>query len=197
MVNAMAHFYVQDVLSGFCSRRILSTCVHAGNAAGAWMRRSSDPRYGLFFIALLLLSSFVSAESLREYHQRQCDEGKAESCQRAIAMLEGEQHADRIVELGDNFAEKLDRSIMDEENKPRLKKAYIDVLDDYFTAESEKGVKRLVARDMLNLCAEHYHNHWRNRKMVWPTNEAGQPDWSTIYYYVVEHYYGYCLRSVQ
>ncbi len=34
---SIASFYVQDVLSGFCSRQILSTCIHAGNAdfAGA------------------------------------------------------------------------------------------------------------------------------------------------------------------
>ncbi len=26
----------------FCFRQILSTCIHAGNAVGEWMRRSAD-----------------------------------------------------------------------------------------------------------------------------------------------------------
>lgn len=151
---------------------------------------------------LLILMSFLislptSAESLREYHQRKCDEGNTESCKRAEAMLEGEQHAERIVELGDNFAAKVNRSTLEEENKPRLQQAYLLVLEDYFKEESEKGIKRAVRNDMLELCAEHFHHYWRNRKMWWPTDDAGKPDWSTIYYYIVEHYYGYCLRSVQ
>jgi hypothetical protein len=184
MVNAMAHFFMfMDELSGFCSRRILSICV---------------PRCGLlFFIALLFISFLVSAESLREYHQRKCDEGITKNCGRAKAMLAGEQYADRIVELGDNFAIEIDRSTMEEENKPLLKKAYLDVLNDYFGAEPEHGIKRLVAREMINLCADHYNDHWRNKKMWWPTNDAGEPDWSTIYFYIIDHYYGYCLRSIQ
>ncbi len=149
----------------------------------------------LLILTGLSISNLVLAESLREYQQRLCGEGNAESCERAADMLAGEQHADRIVELGDVFAVTVDRSIMEEENKPLLKQAYLDVLDDYFKMESENGIKRLVGRDIINLCAEHYHNHWRNRKMIWPTNDAGQPDWSTIYFYVVEHYYGFCLRT--
>jgi hypothetical protein len=101
------------------------------------------------------------------------------------------------VELGDNFAITVDRSALEEENKPKLQEAYLLVLDDYFKEESDKGIKRTVSNDTLELCAEHFHHHWRSRKMWWPTNDAGKPDWSTIYYYIVEHYYGYCLRSVQ
>lgn len=150
----------------------------------------------LLVLAGLSITNLVLAESLREYHQRKCDEGNIENCDRAAGMLEGEQHADRIVALGDVFAVEIDRSTMEEENKPILSKAYLDVLDDYFKAESENGIKRAVAREMINLCADHYHDHWRNRKMWWPTNDAGEPDWSTIYFYIIDHYYGYCLRSV-
>jgi hypothetical protein len=143
----------------------------------------------------ILVSLSLPAESLREYHQRQCDKGITESCQRAEAMLEGERHADRIVELGDKFAENVDRSVLEEENKPVLKEAYPLVLSDYFDKEAAKGIKSAVSKDALNLCAEHFHHHWRDRKLWWPTNDEGKPDWSTIYYYIVEHYYGYCLRQ--
>ncbi len=150
----------------------------------------------------LLFASFVvcipaTAESLREYHQRKCSEGITDSCKRAEAMLEGEQHANRIVELGDKFAETVDRSILEEDNKPKLQEAYLIVLNDYFKAESDKGIKRKIRDDMIELCAEHFHHYWRDRKLWWPTDDEGKPDWSTTYYYIVEHYYGYCLRTVQ
>lgn len=149
----------------------------------------------LLILAGLCASNLVFAESVREYHQRLCEAGNADSCKRATAMLEGERLADRIVELGDVYAMTVDRSILEEDNKPILNEAYLDMLDDYFKAEAENGIKRTVAGEMLNLCADHYHNYWRNRKLWWPTNDARQPDWSTIYYHVVDHYYGYCLRS--
>lgn len=149
----------------------------------------------ILFIGIISFSSFVLAESLREFHERKCKEGNTESCGRAAAMLEGERHAERIVELGDLFAEQVDRASMEEDNKPLLKDAYRDVLDDYFKAEAQHGIKQAVANEVIDLCAEHYNNYWRNRKMWWPTNDAGEPDWSTIYYYIVEHYYGYCLRN--
>jgi hypothetical protein len=151
----------------------------------------------LLILAGISVSNLAMAESLREFHQRKCNEGDTESCERAKAMLEGEEHAERIVDLGDEFAVNVDRSLMEKENKPVLNEAYHDILNDYFKKESENGIKRAIAGDRLDLCAEHYHDHWRNRKMWWPTNDAGEPDWSTIYYYIVEHYYGYCLRSIQ
>ena len=153
-------------------------------------------RLGIFSFTLIL-SLHTSAESIREFQERKCAEGNQESCERAAALLEGEQHAERIVQLADDYAMNVDRSIMEEENKPILKNAYSEVLADYFTKEADKGVKQAIAGETLTLCAEHYHNHWRNRKMWWPTKDTGEPDWSTIYYYIVEHYYGYCLRSVQ
>ena len=55
-------------------------------------------------------------------------------------MLEGEHHADRITELGDDsFATKVDRSKREADKKPILAEAYSDVLDDYFKAEAENG----------------------------------------------------------
>jgi len=147
------------------------------------------------FALLLFIPSLVSAESLREFQERQCKQGKQESCERAADMLAGEKHAERIEVLGDKFARNVDRSEREVDKKPILIKAYTDVLDDYFKVEAENGIKLSVAADVINLCAEHYHDYWVNRKMWWPTNDAGQPDWSTIYYYIVDHYYGYCLRS--
>jgi hypothetical protein len=150
-------------------------------------------QYFLFITAWSLICSLVQADSLREYHQRKCNEGNQESCQKAEAMLQGEHLAERIVKLGDHFATVVNRLQREEDNKPILKNAYIDVLDDYFRSSSKKGKEQMVNDEIIILCAEHYHDYWRNRKMWWPTDEEGKPDWSTIYYYIVDHYYGYCL----
>ena len=150
-------------------------------------------QYFLIITAWSLMCSLVQADSLREYHQRKCGDGKQESCQKAEAMLQGEYLAERIVELGDHFATTVNRLQREEDNKPILKNAYIDVLDDYFKSSTRNGKGKIINNEIITLCAEHYHDYWRNRKMWWPTNEAGKPDWSTIYYYIVDHYYGYCL----
>ena len=44
-------------------------------------------------------------------------------------------------------------------------------------------------------CANHYHNYWVNKKLWWPTDDAHNPDWASIYVFIVDHYYGYCLKS--
>ena len=150
-------------------------------------------QYFLIITAWSLMCSLVQADSLREYHQRKCGDGKQESCQKAEAMLQGEYLAERIVELGDHFATTVNRLQREEDNKPILKNAYIDVLDDYFKSSTRNGKGKIINNEIITLCAEHYHDYWRNRKIWWPTNEAGKPDWSTIYYYIVDHYYGYCL----
>ena len=144
-----------------------------------------------FFIIVIwfLICSIVQADSLREYHQRKCDAGVKDSCQRAEAMLQGEHLANRIVELGDRFATTVDRLKREEDNKPVLKNAYIDVLDDYFKSSVNNEEEYTSNNETFMLCAEHFHDYWRNRKMWWPTNDDGRPDWSTIYYYIVDHYY--------
>ncbi|MAJ91279.1 MAG: hypothetical protein CMF40_03715 [Legionellales bacterium] len=148
--------------------------------------------YFLFFFGLSLASSLASADSLREYHQRMCNQGNLDSCKKAEAMLQGEHLADRIVELGDNFAATVNRLKREENNKPLLRKAYIDVLEDYFKSSTGEQ-KQSEDLEIISLCAEHYHDYWRNRKVWWPTQEDGRPDWATIYYYIVDHYYGYCI----
>ena len=147
----------------------------------------------LFMVVWLLICSTVQADSLREYHERKCNEGEVKSCQTAEAMLQGERLGNRIDELGDRFATTVDRLKREENNKPILKKAYIDVLDNYFKSSVKKGGEQISNNENFTLCAEHFHDYWRNRKMWWPTDEAGKPDWSVIYYYIVDHYYGYCL----
>ncbi len=152
----------------------------------------------LLFVFLIIstMTRFAMAESILEYHQRQCAAGKESSCKRAEIMEEADKYAKRTEELGDRFAASINRADYETENKPELEKAYLAVIEDFFTAESDKGITQAVSDEILSLCAYHYHDYWLNQKLIWPTNEAGNPDWSTIYYFIIDHYYGYCLRSV-
>lgn len=144
----------------------------------------------------LLFSQSVSAESILEMHQRLCADGKQKSCERAAMMEEADDAAKRIEELGDAFAMTVNRSEMETDNKPELETAYPIVMENYFAAEKSNGIEPVIPELYIGYCAQHYHEHWVDRKLVWPTNESGQPDWAAIYYYIVDHYYGYCLRSV-
>lgn len=150
-------------------------------------------------IITLFLSTFgnvVYSESITEFHKRQCDAGKQSSCERYAALSEGEEHAAWIDSLGEKFSPTLKTGAMDEDDKPNLKKAYAMVLDDYFNAELvENNNQRKINSALLEFCSSHYHNYWRNKKMIWPVDENEEPDWPAIYFFIVEHYYGYCLRS--
>ena len=146
-------------------------------------------------LLLIILGSPALAESILEYHQRQCAAGKESSCQRAQVMQAADEQATRIEKLGDAFAARVNRDALETDNKPELDAAYLLVMKDFFDAEAEHGIQQRVNNDMLQLCADHYHDYWRNRKLIWPTDEQQRPDWSAIYYYIVDHYYGYCTRS--
>ena len=147
-------------------------------------------------LALFLAGSpLLMAESILEYHQRQCNAGKESSCERARIMQKADAQAKRIEQLGKAFAARIDRDNYESNNKPNLELAYPEVMHDFFEAEEKEGVKQALNDQMLQMCAGHFHDYWVNRKLVWPTDEEQRPDWSAIYYYVVDHYYGYCMRS--
>ena len=146
-------------------------------------------------LIIMLSSPWLQAESILEYHQRQCAAGNESSCERASVMEEADRQAKRIETLGGEFAGRIDREKYETENKPELELAYLDVMADYFNAEKASGIKNTMGEQMLAICAGHFHDHWRNRKMVWPTDTEQRPDWSAIYYYIVDHYYGYCVRN--
>ncbi len=146
-------------------------------------------------LMLITMAPAVMAESILEFHQRQCKAGQQSSCERAQVMQEADEQAKRIEALGEAFARRVDRDKYETDNKPELELAYPEVMQDFFAAEKKSGVKQTIGEQGLMMCAGHFHDHWRNRKLVWPTDSEQRPDWSAIYYYIVDHYYGYCMRS--
>lgn len=160
----------------------------------SWCRLSV--REAIFLLCSIFFSSFASAESILEMHQRLCAEGKETSCKRVTVMQEADEIAKRIEALGEKFAAIIDRETLESNNKPKLATAYPMVMQDYFIAEEKNGIKPVVPEAYLELCASHYHEYWVDKKLIWPTNDLGQPDWAAIYYFIVDHYYGYCFHSI-
>jgi hypothetical protein len=133
--------------------------------------------------------------TILDYYQRKCAEGDAAACKRfeesktAVAKLEVlEQHAV-------DFGAQVKREELEENNKPRLDLAYPLVIHDYFSAPENRGAPE-AAPDAATLsdCGDHYHNFWVNRKLWWPTDDQGRPNWTDIYFYIIDHYYGVCLK---
>ena len=93
------------------------------------------------------------------------------------------------------YGENANRDALEKDGRPLLNLAYIEVMEDFIEAEHEAGDTELNYDEAaVSYCADHFHNYWVNRKLWWPTDVNGDPSWTDIYYYIVDHYYGICLR---
>ena len=109
----------------------------------------------------------------------------------------GVEKLERLDALAARYGARAVRSELEEEGGlPRLDVAYGQVMRDFIDAEQAAGNQELrYDEEAINYCADHFHNYWRNQKLWWPTDENGAPSWTDIYYYIVDHYYGICLRQ--
>ncbi len=82
-----------------------------------------------------------------------------------------------------------------DEKTPNLEGAYPGVMQDHLESEIAAGEDLTLDVVRLSGCANHYHNHWVNKKLWWPTDDEYKPDWASIYVFIVDHYYGFCLKS--
>lgn len=151
-----------------------------------------------FIIAVV--TTLSHAETLLDFHQRQCQAGIISSCERALSLQAGEEEAKQIELLAKKFVASVSTEAFNDEGTPNLAAIYQPILQHYLAAKYSDGFNQDQSKQAefiakLSVCSKHYHNHWRNRKMWWPQNEQGQPNWTEIYYYVIDHYYGYCLRK--
>ena len=107
------------------------------------------------------------------------------------------QEADRIQLRVAAFSKELEQKhLMLDEKRPDLKAAYPLVMEDYFLALHEAGsTETIVSQPHLQQCATHYHEYWINKKLWWP-NEDGKPNWEDIYVFIVDHYYGFCVKQL-
>jgi hypothetical protein len=146
---------------------------------------------------LLILVAAVEPHSvtLEEFFRHECEKGDQVSCEKLDSLSKGLVVQKRLKKRSEIFWEGVDTSLLTRDKKPNLQDAYPLVMLDFIHSENEAGVNEHLDLEKLPRCAQHYHNHWINKKLWWPTNEDGTPDWPSIYIFIVDHYYGHCLRK--
>lgn len=151
----------------------------------------------------MLIASLMLLVALDEPHrfsaldlwERECKEGDAAACERFESAQAGAGKLARLDNLAQRFGARADRNELEQDGRPLLNTAYQQVMADFISAEQAAGYTELTYdEESVSYCADHFHNYWINRKLWWPTDENGDPSWSDIYYYVVDHYHGVCLR---
>lgn len=127
--------------------------------------------------------------------ERECREGDQDACKRHEQALAGAGKLDRLSGLALRYGANADRSQLEQDGRPLLYKAYKEVMADFIDAELAAGNTELAYdEEAVEYCSDHFHNYWVNRKLWWPTDDNGDPSWTDIYYYIVDHYHGVCLR---
>ncbi len=152
----------------------------------------------LFLSSFLLVAAnppqHLTYEDLLKY---KCDNGNQTACSKLIQIEEDEEQANFLGERVAAFSVELEnKHLMLDAKRPDLEAAYPLVRDDYFQGLQHAGeLDALVPAPRLAQCAGHYHNYWINKKLWWPNNE-GKPDWESIYVFIVDHYFGFCLKTL-
>ncbi len=133
--------------------------------------------------------------SMLDLWEKKCADGDVEACRRFENAQAGVKKLERLDELALRYGDSVNRDELEQDGKPLLNVAYKQVMEDFIEAEHNLGNKELNYDDAaVSYCADHFHNYWVNKKLWWPTDDNGDPSWTDIYYYIVDHYYGICLR---
>lgn len=150
---------------------------------------------------LLMLFSLVANQphqhTYEDLLQFKCGKGNQEACEKLQVLQIEKQQAERIEQRVTAYAKELEaKNLMLDHRRPDLKSAYPLVMGDYFTSLNESGSEEvMVSQVKLQQCATHYHEYWLNKKLWWP-NEDGKPDWADIYVFIIDHYYGFCVKQI-
>ena len=149
------------------------------------------------FTGLLILVAAIEPHNvtMEEFFRNECEKGDQVACEKLDNLSQGLVIQKRLKARSEEFWNDIDTAQLMQDKKPNLQDAYPLVMQDFIRSQNEAGISETLDTEKLPQCARHYHNYWINRKLWWPTNEDGKPDWPSIYIYIVDHYYGYCLRK--
>ena len=150
----------------------------------------------LISLLFLVAAGQPHSVAIKDVLEKECAAGKQASCERVADINESLEIQKRLESYALEFAStvKQDDYMLDHK-RPDLEAAYPVVMHDFNKHELEAGVNESLDENSLPYCGEHYHNYWVNKKLWWPTGDDGQPDWESIYEFIVDHYYGFCLRQ--
>ena len=150
------------------------------------------------FISLLLAIAAVQphAVSMEEFLEQECQKGVEKDCETLADLRVQLVKQKRLQERAVLYGQRINgNGPMLDEKTPNLEGAYPGVMQDHLESEIAAGEDLTLDVVRLSGCANHYHNHWVNKKLWWPTDDEYNPDWASIYVFIVDHYYGFCLKS--
>jgi len=149
-------------------------------------------------ISLLLAVATLQpqAVSVEDFLESECNKGVQKDCEKRAELRKQLIKQERLQTRAVLYSERINgNGPMLDEKTPNLEGAYPDVMQDHLESEIAAGETLTLDKVRLPGCANHYHNHWVNKKLWWPTDDARNPDWASIYVFIVDHYYGFCLKS--
>ncbi len=136
------------------------------------------------------------AVSVEEFLEKQCQKGVQKDCEELADLKLQLVKQIRLQERAVLYGQRINgNGPMLDEKTPNLEAAYPGVMQDHLQSEVAAGETLTLNEVRLPGCANHYHNHWVNKKLWWPTDDDYKPDWASIYVFIVDHYYGFCLKS--
>ena len=151
-------------------------------------------------VLISLLLAVAAAQphnvSLEDFLEKECDKGTQKDCEKLADLKKQLVKQKRLHERAVLYGQRINgNGPMLDEKTPNLEGAYPGVMQDHLESELAAGETLSLDEVRLSGCANHYHNHWVNKKLWWPTDDDRKHDWASIYVFIVDHYYGYCLKS--
>ena len=149
-------------------------------------------------VSLLLAIAAVQphAVSMEEFLETQCQKGVEKDCKELADLRVQLVKQKRLQKRAVLYGQRINgNEPMLDKKTPDLEGAYLGVMHDHLESEVAAGEDLTLDEVRLPRCASHYHNHWVNKKLWWPTDDNYKPDWASIYVFIVDHYYGFCLKS--
>ena len=126
------------------------------------------------------------AVSLEEFLEQECQKGVQKDCETLADLKLQLVKQKRLQERAVLYGQRINgNGPMLDEKTPNLEGAYPVVMQDHLQSEIAAGEKLTLDEVRLPGCANHYHNHWVNKKLWWPTDDEYKPDWASIYVFIV------------
>jgi hypothetical protein len=155
----------------------------------------------VFSIILLLLAPTDGiAEDFLDRLMERCSNGDTQACNEINKLSEKyKEQLKRLNEQADAF--RVEAPLLGIENNkiPDIKKAYPMILKRYMSSDTVEPIhrRRGLNPEIVKICSKHLHDLYFIHGKEIPLLESGHPDWGSLYFVVIDHYFRYCSKKVQ
>lgn len=152
----------------------------------------------LFLIAFILIThGYASAKDYLDKLLEACSAGNQKACHEIEKMAQANKlQVEKLNRRAHSFQAKHTDLAIQVGDRPNLGKAYSIIVKDYFASDAIGSLHRTrgFTEKLLDDCSQRFHEFWINQRKESPTLPSGQPDWSTIYLQVLDHYFRFCSK---